>query len=170
METIKTQTASEIIVLQSVFFFLLNTIDVNYFLCFKRLSLLMETRVPTVWNICTKMIKQIREGTLSGIITFTMICIGEAPMLWAVSMMLGFTSRKLLSTKRATKGKAAITSGTMDAGVPTTVPITNLVKGKTKIIKIKNGMERSKLMIIFKICSIHFGMRNTLHLRAVLLQ
>ena len=50
----------------------------------------------------------------------------------------------------------------MDAGVPTTVPITNLVKGKTKIIKIKNGIERSKLMIIFNICSIHFGIRNTL--------
>ena len=65
METIKTQTASEIIVLQSVFFFLLYTIDVNYFLCFKRLSLLMETRVPTVWNICTKMIKQITANPIT---------------------------------------------------------------------------------------------------------
>ena len=112
--------------------------------------------------VMVSVILEISEGILSGIITFTIICIGEAPMLWAVSMILGFTSRKLLSTKRATKGKAAITSGTMDAGVPTTVPITNLVKGKTKIIKIKNGIERSKLMIIFKICSIHFGIRNTL--------
>ena len=39
--------------------------DINYFLCFKRLSLLTETRVPTVWNTCTKIIKQITANPIT---------------------------------------------------------------------------------------------------------
>ena len=60
----------------------------------------------------------ISEGTLSGSITLQMICSGDAPMLCAISMILGFTSRRLLSTRRATKGNAATTSGTMEATEP----------------------------------------------------
>ena len=50
-------------------------------------------------------------------------------MLWAVSMIFGLTSRRLPSTSRATNGKAAMTSGTMDATVPTAVPTISRVSG-----------------------------------------
>ena len=43
---------------------------------------------------------EMRDGMLSGNITFTIICIGEAPILCAISMIFGFNSRRLLSTKR----------------------------------------------------------------------
>ena len=71
-------------------------------------------------------------------------------MLCAASMMLGFTSRRLLSTNLATNGNAAITSGTTDAVVPTIVPTIRRVSGNTKIINIKNGTERSTLISTFK--------------------
>ena len=90
-----------------------------------------------------------REGMLSGIITLQMICMGVAPMLCAASMMLGSSSRRLLSTRRATNGKAATTSGTMVALVPTVVPMMRRESGKTMIIKIRNGIERSRLMRMF---------------------
>ena len=90
-----------------------------------------------------------REGMLSGIITLQMICMGVAPMLCAASMMLGSSSRRLLSTRRATNGKAATTSGTMVALVPTVVPMMRRESGKTMIIKIRNGIERSRLIRTF---------------------
>ena len=90
------------------------------------------------------------EGTLSGIITLQMICMGVAPMLCAASMMLGSTSRRLLSTRRATNGNAATTSGTMVAVVPTVVPMMRRESGKTMIIKMRNGIERSRLMMTFR--------------------
>ena len=89
---------------------------------------------------------EIRDGMLSGIITFVMICKGDAPILCAISMVLGLTSLRLVSASLATKGKAAITSGTMEAVVPTTVPTISLVRGKTKIIKIKNGTVRDVII------------------------
>ena len=104
---------------------------------------------------------EIREGILSGIITLQMICIGVAPMLCAASMMLGFTSRRLLSTSRATNGNAAITSGTIDATVPTVVPTIRRVSGKTMIIKIKNGTERSRLITTLSTCISPFGSGKT---------
>ena len=79
----------------------------------------------------------IREGTLSGIITLQMICMGVAPMLWAASMILPSTSRRLLSTKRATKGHAAATSGTMVAVVPTAVPMSRRERGNTMIVTVE---------------------------------
>ena len=91
-----------------------------------------------------------REGTLSGSSTCSMICIGVAPMLCAVSMMLGFTSRRLDSTSRATKGKAATTSGTMEATVPTEVPMISRVSGMTITIRIRKGMERNRLITTFR--------------------
>ena len=90
-----------------------------------------------------------REGMLSGIITLQMICMGVAPMLCAASMMLGSSSRRLLSTRRATNGKAAMTSGTMVALVPTVVPMMRRESGKTMIIRIRNGIERSRLIRTF---------------------
>ena len=78
-------------------------------------------------------------------------------MLCAASMILGFTSLKLLSTSLATNGAAAITSGTMEAAVPTTVPIISLVSGKTSIISMRNGIERSRFMITFKTLKTGFG-------------
>ena len=65
---------------------------------------------------------EMREGIASGIMTLMMVCMGEAPILRDISMILGLSSRRLLSTRRATKGKAATTSGTMEATVPTAVP------------------------------------------------
>ena len=103
---------------------------------------------------------EMRDGTLSGSMTRQTICIGEAPMLCAVSMMLGFSSRRLDSTRRAMNGNDAITSGTTVAGVPTTVPTMRRVSGKTRIIRIRKGMERSRLMITFKTLKIHCGMRR----------
>ena len=103
----------------------------------------------------------IREGTLSGIITLQMICMGVAPMLWAASIILPSTSRRLLSTSRATKGKAATTSGTMVAVVPTAVPINSRDRGNTMIIRIRKGMDRSRLMMTFSTCSSQPGKGNT---------
>jgi ABC-type methionine transport system ATPase subunit len=93
---------------------------------------------------------EIKEGKLSGSITFTIICKGLAPILCAISIILGSTSLRLLSTNLATNGKAAITKGTIDATVPTTVPTISRVSGKTIIIRIRNGTERSKLIIRFR--------------------
>ena len=89
----------------------------------------------------------IRLGTDSGSITLKRICMGDAPMDWAASMMLGFTSLRLPSTSRAIKGKAAITRGTMDATSPTAVPTMARVRGMTTTTRIRNGTERRRLMI-----------------------
>ena len=93
-----------------------------------------------------------RLGRLSGIMTLTMICSGVAPMLWAASMTPASSSRRLVSTRRATKGKAAATSGTMVALVPTVVPMISRDSGKTQIIRIRNGMLRRMLMTKFSPC------------------
>ena len=87
------------------------------------------------------------EGTLSGSRTFVIIWNGEAPMLCAASIIEGLISRRLLSTSLATNGNAAITSGTIEATVPTAVPTISLVRGKTIIMRIRNGIERSRLII-----------------------
>ena len=71
-------------------------------------------------------------------------------MLCAASMILGLTSRRLLSTSLAINGKAAIVSGTMEATVPTGVPTISLVSGITMIMRIRKGTERSRFMITFK--------------------
>ena len=81
-------------------------------------------------------------------------------MLWAASMMLGLISRRLLSTKRAMKGKAAMTRGTTEAGVPTTVPTMSRVRGKTMIIRIRKGTDRSRLMMTLRTLRIHLGIRR----------
>ena len=68
-------------------------------------------------------------------------------MDWAISMMFGLTSRRLDSTRRATNGNAAMTSGTMEAVVPTDVPTITRVSGITITIRIRKGTERSRLMM-----------------------
>ncbi len=87
------------------------------------------------------------EGTDSGSITRVMICQVEEPMLWAISMMLGSSSRSDDSTSRATNGNAATTSGTMEATEPMEVPMIARVSGMTITIRIRNGTERRKLMM-----------------------
>ena len=67
-------------------------------------------------------------------------------MLCAASMTPASTSRMLVSTRRDTNGKDAITSGTMDATVPMEVPTIRRDSGMTIIIKIKNGTLRSRLI------------------------
>ena len=94
----------------------------------------------------------IREGTDSGIITLQMICIGVAPILSAASIIFGFTSLREDSTSLDTKGKAAITRGIMEGAVPTTVPMISLVRGITRIIRIRKGTERSRLIITLRKC------------------
>ena len=101
------------------------------------------------------------EGTLSGIITLTIICMGDAPMLCAASIMFGLTSRRLLSTRRATNGNDAMTSGTIEATVPTAVPTIRRVSGKTRIIKIKNGTERRRFIITLRTFIRAFGRGST---------
>ena len=91
----------------------------------------------------------IRLGMLSGISTLVMICSGVAPMLWAASTTPESTSRMLVSTRRDTNGKDAMTSGTMDATVPIEVPTIKRDSGMTMIIKIKNGTLRSRLITPF---------------------
>ena len=100
---------------------------------------------------------EISDGTLSGISTLTMICSGDAPMLCAASMTPGLTSRIQLSASLAINGKAAMTSGTMDATVPTGVPTISLVNGITMIIRIRNGTERSRLISTSSRVSSHRG-------------
>ena len=103
----------------------------------------------------------IRDGTLSGIMTLQMICRGVAPILCAASMMLGSTSRRLLSTRRATNGNAATTSGTMVAVVPTAVPMMSRDRGNTMIIRIRKGTERRRLMMTLSTCSSQRGSGST---------
>ena len=81
---------------------------------------------------------------LSGTMTFVMICSGVAPMLWAASITPPSTSRMLVSTRRDTKGKDAMTSGTMEATVPMEVPTMARDSGMTMIIKIRKGTLRSR--------------------------
>ena len=82
-------------------------------------------------------------------------------MLWAASMILPSTSRRLLSTRRATKGNAAATSGTMVAVVPTAVPMSRRERGNTMIIRIRKGMERSRLMMTLMTCMSQRGRGRT---------
>ena len=76
-------------------------------------------------------------------------------------MMLPSTSRRLVSTRRATNGNAATTSGTIVAVVPTAVPISRRESGNTMIMRIRNGMERRRLMMTFSTCSSHVGSGRT---------
>ena len=95
---------------------------------------------------------EIRPGRHSGIMTLVMIWNGVAPMLWAASTTPSSSSRRLVSTKRATNGNAATTSGTMVALVPTVVPTMARVSGKTQIIRIRNGTLRRMLMMMLRTC------------------
>ena len=104
---------------------------------------------------------EIRLGMLSGIMTLTMICSGVAPMLCAASMTPASTSRMLVSTRRDTNGKDAMTSGTMDAGVPMEVPTMRRDSGMTMIIRIKNGTLRSRLMSTLSACMSQRGSGRT---------
>ena len=104
---------------------------------------------------------EISDGTLSGIITLTIICIGVAPVLCAISIMFGLTSRRLLSASLATNGNAAITSGTIDATVPTVVPTISRASGKTIIIRMRNGTERRRLIITPSVRMSHDGSGST---------
>ncbi len=82
-------------------------------------------------------------------------------MLCAASIMLGSTSRRLLSARRAINGNAAMTSGTIEATVPTVVPTIARVSGRTIIINIRNGIERSRLTITLSIRIIGRGSGST---------
>ena len=95
---------------------------------------------------------EIRPGRHSGIMTLVMIWNGVAPMLWAASTTPSSSSRRLVSTRRATNGNAATTSGTMVALVPTVVPTRARVSGKTQIIRIRNGTLRRMLMMMLRTC------------------
>ena len=92
---------------------------------------------------------EIRLGRASGSITLVTICQGLAPMLWAASTTPWSTSRRLPSTIRATRGKAAMTMGGMVAMVPTLVPTMTLDRGRQIIIRIRKGTLRSRLMTTF---------------------
>ena len=58
-------------------------------------------------------------------------------------------------------GNAATTSGTIVAVVPTAVPMMSRDRGNTMIIKIRNGTERSRLMMTFSTCSTPLGRGST---------
>ena len=62
-------------------------------------------------------------------------------------MMLGSSSRSDDSTSRATKGNAAITSGTITPASPTAEPSSIRVKGISSTIRMMKGADRSRLMI-----------------------
>ena len=98
-----------------------------------------------------------RLGMLSGTITLVMICKGVAPMLWAASMTPGSTSRMLVSIRRETNGKDAMTSGTIEATVPMDVPTIKRDSGMTIIIRIRNGTLRSRLIRPFSSAMTHLG-------------
>ena len=83
-----------------------------------------------------------REGTASGRSTFFAICQFVAPMVFAASTTPGSTSWSALSTILATKGAAAMVSGTIAATGPIAFPTINLVSGITATIRITKGIER----------------------------
>ena len=89
-----------------------------------------------------------REGRASGSITLKMIWRVEQPMDWAASSTPWSDSRREASTRRATKGKAAATSGMMEATVPTLVPTMARDRGMTRIIRIRKGMDRRMLTMM----------------------
>ena len=76
-------------------------------------------------------------------------------------MVLWFTSRRLPSTRRAMNGNAAMTSGTMLATVPTTVPTISRVRGNTNTMRIRKGTERSRLMTTSSVRISHPGRGRT---------
>ena len=82
-------------------------------------------------------------------------------MLCAASMMLGLTSRRLLSASLATNGNDAMTRGTIDATVPTDVPTMARVKGITMIIKIRNGTLLKRFITVPIIHKSHEGRGRT---------
>ena len=82
-------------------------------------------------------------GSASGIRTFTMICRSVAPIDCAASMRPLSTSRRLVSTRRAINGAAAIVNGTIAAAVPMDVPAIRRVKGMIATSKMMKGVERT---------------------------
>lgn len=67
-------------------------------------------------------------------------------MDWAASMTPLSTSRREVSTSRATKEAEAIIRGGMEATVPMVVPTRSSLRGSTMIIRIRKGTERRILM------------------------
>ena len=68
-------------------------------------------------------------------------------MDWAASTTPASTSDSEVSTRRAMKGAAETTRGTMAPLTPILVPTTSLVKGMMAIIRMMKGRERPTLMI-----------------------
>lgn len=87
------------------------------------------------------------EGIASGTRTFKIICAFVLPIARAACTTSGFTSLRAVSIIRATNGAAAIESGTIVAVVPILVPKIKRERGKSKIIKMMNGNERSTFTI-----------------------
>ena len=90
---------------------------------------------------------RIREGFASGRYTFQTVWSVEAPMDWAASTTPASTSLREVSTIRAMKGAAEITSGGMAPLTPMVVPTTRRVKGMTATIRMMKGMDRPMLTI-----------------------
>ena len=85
------------------------------------------------------------EGIASGIKTLKIIWRFWLPIARAAFTTSGSTSLRALSMTRATKGAAAMLSGTIVATVPMLVPKIKRDKGKSKIIKMIKGNERNTL-------------------------
>ncbi len=93
-----------------------------------------------------------REGRLSGSSTFHTTWKVEQPMAWAASSTPRSISRREPSASRATKGKDATVRGTSMPTVPIVVPTITRDRGMTSTIRIKKGMERSRLMTVLTAC------------------
>ena len=97
-----------------------------------------------------KVMPDTTEGIASGTRTLWMICQLVLPIARAACTMPGSTSLSAVSVIRATNGAAAMESGMMVAVVPIAVPSTIRVKGRSTIINITNGKERSTSMMRLK--------------------
>ena len=82
-------------------------------------------------------------GMASGSSTFQTICQVVAPMAWAASIRPLSTSRSEASTSRATKGAAAMVSGTTAAAVPMDEPVSKRVNGMMATSRMMNGVDRT---------------------------
>ena len=86
-------------------------------------------------------------GKASGSSTFQTIWPVLAPMDCAASIKPPSTSRKAVSTSRATKGAEAMVRGTTAAQVPMDEPVIKRVSGMMATSKMMKGVERSAFTI-----------------------
>ena len=86
-----------------------------------------------------------RAGRASRMRTPQRICLLDAPIICAASILPGSTARRFVSTRRAKKGAERITSGTTVAREPVDLPTMSFVRGISMMMPMMKGSDRTML-------------------------